>query len=308
MNASTQIPLVAVIATGGTIASRKGTDGAASPALTGRDLLDLLPPMQVRLRAVELLAKDSSSLTLSDMQLVSDAVGAQLADPAIAGVVILHGTDAMEETALLVRLQHGAAKPVVFTGAQFSADSAQPDGPGNLADAIHAVLDGGDGVRLAFGGRLLPVWGLYKHASDRAEAFALAGGQAPALPALPASVAGLRVDIVALHPGADALHLNASIAVDAKGIVLAALGSGNTTAEVVAAVARATAAGIPVITSSRVPEGVLAPAYGGGGGGHDLMAAGAIHSRWLRPGQARILLAALLANGATHGQILRAFA
>lgn len=300
------MPLVAVIATGGTIASRKAADGAASPALTGQDLLDLLPPMRVRLRAVELLAKDSSSLTLADMQLISDTVGAQLADPLVAGVIVLHGTDAMEETALLVQLQHGADRPVVFTGAQFSADSAQPDGPGNLADAIAAVLSG-HGLRLAFGGRLLPAWGLYKCASDRADAFDLAGDTAYALPALPAPVAGLRVDVVALHPGADALHLDASIAAGAQGIVLAALGSGNATAQVVQAVARARAAGIVVVTSSRVPQGALAPAYGGGGGGHDLMAAGAVHSYLLRPGQARILLAALIANGASPDQISRAF-
>lgn len=308
MNAHTQTPLVAVIATGGTIASRKGADGAASPALTGQDLLNLLPPMQVRLRPVELLAKDSSALTLADMQRISDAVGAQLADPEVAGVVVLHGTDAMEETALLVQLQHGADVPVVFTGAQFSADSPQPDGPGNLADAVQAAIAADAGLRLAFGGRLLPVWGLYKRASDRADAFALAGGDAPTLPALTRPITGLRVDVVALHPGADALHLDASIAAGAQGIVLAALGSGNSTAEVVAAVARAHAAGIPVVTSSRVPEGALAPAYGGGGGGHDLQAAGAVHSRCLRPGQARILLAALLAENAGPAQISTAFA
>lgn len=309
MTADPTAPLVAVIATGGTIASRKGDDGAARPALSGQDLLDLLPPMQVRLRPVELLAKDSSALTLADMQLISDTVGTQLADPAIAGVVVLHGTDAMEETSLLVQLQHGADKPVVFTGAQFSADSPQPDGPGNLADAVKAVISGKNcGVRLAFGGKLLPVWGLYKQASDRADAFALAGGDGAPVPTLPRPVTGLRVDIVALHPGADALHLDASIMAGAQGIVLAALGSGNTTSQIVAAVARAHAAGIPVITSSRVPEGVLAPSYGGGGGGHDLMAAGAVHSRLLRPGQARIMLAALLADHADARRISAAFA
>ena len=300
-------PLVAVIATGGTIASRKDAAGAASPALTGQDLLDLLPPMQVRLRPVELLAKDSASLTLADMQHISDAVGAQLADPAVTGVVVLHGTDAMEETALLLHLQHPAGKPVVLTGAQFSADSAQPDGPGNLADAIRATLSG-SGVRLAFGGRVWPVWGLYKAASDRADAFRLAGGgDAPDLPPLPAAVGGLRVDLVAIHPGADALHLDASLAAGARGIVLAALGSGNATPEVAAAVARAHAAGIPLVTSSRVPQGALAPSYGGGGGGHDLMQAGAVHARLLRPGQARILLAALIANDAAPDAIAAAF-
>lgn len=294
-------PLIAVIATGGTIASRKDAAGAASPALSGQDLLDLLPPMQVRLRPVELFAKDSSTLTLTDMQRISDAVATQVADRAVAGVVVLHGTDSMEETALLLHVQGRGSKPVVLTGAQFAADSAHPDGPGNLADALRTVLDGTPGVRLAFGGRVLPVWGLYKLASDSADAFALAGeaAQAPDLPALPQPVSALRVDLVALHPGADALHVEASLAAGARGLVLVALGSGNATPAVVQAVARATAAGVPVVTSSRVPQGVLAPAYGGGGGGHDLVQAGAVHARLLRPGQARVLLAAMIANG--HG-------
>lgn len=289
-------PLIAVIATGGTIASRKDAQGAASPALSGQDLLDLLPPLDLRLRAVELPAKDSSALMLADMQAISDAVGAALADPAVAGAVVLHGTDAMEETALLIALQHGAHSPVVLTGAQFSADSAHPDGPANLAQALRAVR-AGTGVRLAFGGRLLPVWGLYKAATDRGDAFDLAVPGDHPVPHLPAPLGPARVDLVAIHPGADGLHIDASLTAGARGIVLAALGSGNASAAVVAAVARAHAAGVAVVTSSRVPQGVLAPAYGGGGGGHDLVGAGAIHARLLRPGQARILLAALIANG-----------
>lgn len=308
MTATASLPLVAVLATGGTIASRKGADGAASPSLSGQDLLDLLPPLALRLRAVEVLAKDSASLTLADMQVISDAVGRQLDDPQITGVVVLHGTDAMEETALLLALQHRSPKPVVLTGAQFAADHPQSDGIANLAQALATVLGGLAGVSLAFGGHAFPAWGLYKRASDRAQAFGRAGdGPAPELPLLPAPVGGLRVDIIACPPGTDALHLDASLAAGAQGLVLAALGSGNATPELVAGVARAHAAGVPVVTSSRVPEGILAPTYGGGGGGHDLCMAGAVHARLLRPGQARILLAAMLANGCDAARIAQVF-
>ena len=301
-------PRVAVLATGGTIASKKGADGAASPALSGQELLAGLPRMGVRLEPRELLAKDSSGLTLADMQGISDAVGRALADPGIAGIVVLHGTDAMEETSLLVELQHRPAKPVIFTGAQFAADHPQSDGPGNLADAVALAAHGAAGVALAFGGRVFPAWGLYKFATDSGDAFRRAADEAaPPIPPLPAPVTGLRVDIVAIHPGGDALHLDASLGAGARGIVVAALGSGNATPELVAAIARAEAAGVPVIITSRVPEGVMAPTYGGGGGGHDMRRAGAIHARLLRPGQARILLAALLANGCDRAPIAAAF-
>ena len=168
----TDPPLITVIATGGTIASQQNEDGSSSPHLGGQALLarlGALPP--VRLKPVDLFAKDSSTLTLADMQAVSDSVGAELAAGA-AGVVVLHGTDAMEETALLLSLQHPGA-PVVLTGAQFTDDHPQADGPANMTAAIRAVLQGG-GVRLAFGGRLLPAWGLVKHATDSADAFRLA--------------------------------------------------------------------------------------------------------------------------------------
>lgn len=291
------VPVIAVIATGGTIASQRGGDGASTPSLAGQALLDRLhglPP--VRLHAIDLFARDSSTLTLADMQTVSDAVGQQLADPQIAGVVVLHGTDSMEETALLVSLQHGDAAPVVFTGAQFTDDHPNADGPTNISAAIRAALDGTPGVRLAFGGRLLPAWALYKHCTDAADAFRSNADQMPDATSLPGSVADTRIDIVAIHPGATDTHIRASMAAGVQGIVLAALGSGNASPAITAAVADCTAAGIPVVLSSRVPVGQLAASYGGGGGGHDLVAAGAILSARLRPGQARILLAALIAS------------
>jgi L-asparaginase len=291
----TPAPLVAVIATGGTIASQQNADGSSTPSLNGQALLSRLgdlPP--VRLKPVDLFARDSSTLTLADMQAASDAVGAELARGA-AGVVVLHGTDAMEETALLLALQHPGA-PVVLTGAQFTDDHPQADGPANMAAAIRAVLDGG-GVRLAFGGRLLPAWGLVKCATDSADAFRLASDAVAPDLMLTASVGGVRVDVVAIHPGADATHIDASLAAGAQGIVLAALGSGNATPAIAGGVARCAAAGVPVVVSSRVPGGRLAASYGGGGGGHDLVRAGAVLSAVLRPGQARVLLAALIAAG-----------
>lgn len=292
---SSPVPLVAVIATGGTIASQGHADGASTPSLDGQALLARLkdlPP--VRLRPVDLFARDSSTLTLADMQAISDRAGAELADPAVAGAVVLHGTDAMEETALLLALQHPGAR-IVLTGAQFTDDHPQADGPANMAAAIRALLDGMTGVRLAFGGRLLPVWGLVKHGTDSTDAFRLATGAGAPQISLAAPVDGIRVDVVAIHPGADATHVDASLAAGAQGIVLAALGSGNATPAVADAVARCRAAGVPVVISSRVPTGRLAASYGGGGGGHDLVRAGAILSAVLRPGQARVLLAALIA-------------
>ncbi|NKC22880.1 asparaginase [Ochrobactrum oryzae] len=303
-------PSIAVIATGGTIASKRGEDGASMPVLSGEDLLEFVPGLEAELRPVDLMAKDSASLTLSDMQRISDAVGSDLKDGEVDGIVVLHGTDAMEETALLVHLQRRIGKPVIFTGAQFTADHPQADGPENLATAIQLACDpanADEGVLITFGGRIVPVWGAYKFSSDSADAFRSARMIQSQSPVLPAPVGDRRIDTIAIYPGCDALHIEASIAAGASGIVLAALGSGNTTPCVVEAVRECSRRNIPVAVSSRVPEGLLAPGYGGGGGGYDLGEAGAIHAHTLRPGQARILLAALIASGSSKDAMIRAF-
>ncbi|SCX26713.1 asparaginase [Agrobacterium rosae] len=303
--------LVAVIATGGTIASTRDETGTAKPALSGEDLISGLSGAHVLVKPVELMAKDSSSLTISDMQNISDAVGRELADPAVSGIVVLHGTDAMEESVLLVHLQHRLTKPVIFTGAQFTADHPQADGPGNLSAAIAASTDPSNadkGVLLCFCGRLLPAWGLYKRSADEPDAFDLSGQATCAeSPGFTADVKNMRVDIVAIYPGCDAVHIDASLKAGARGIVLSALGSGNANASIVEAVRRCTGNNVPVVVSSRVSVGELVAGYGGGGGGHDMGAQGAIHSRTLRAGQARILLAAMLASSKSRPDMTDAF-
>ncbi len=117
----------------------------------------------------------------------------------------------------------------------------------------------------------------------------------------------MRVDIVALYPGCDGNLIDACLNTGADGLVLSALGSGNATPLVVEAVSRCTERQVPVVVSSRVPEGRLVASYGGGGGGHDLEKVGALHSAVLRPGQARILLMCLIAGKASRADIKAAF-
>lgn len=54
-------PSIAVIATGGTIASKRGEDGASMPVLSGEDLLEFVPGLEAELRPVDLMAKDSQA-------------------------------------------------------------------------------------------------------------------------------------------------------------------------------------------------------------------------------------------------------
>jgi len=294
-------PLISLLATGGTIASRAGAIGTV-PAVSGRDLAArALGAPAVPLRVREIAAKDSAAFNPGDQDGVRHAIETELADPAVGGIVVLHGTDTLEETAMLVDLGHTDLRPIVFTGAQLPDDHADADGPGNLRLAITTAADPaarGLGTLLAFAGSVMPVRGIIKSNTSDRSAFAGPPRPLPRIAVPPADIASQRVDIVALYPGADPGVLDWHVAQGARAIVLQANGSGNTHPRIVDAVRRLVTAGIVVVVSSRVPFGSVTAVYGGGGGAVDLVAAGAIISSWLRPPQARIAVMALLAADA----------
>ena len=136
------MPLVTVLATGGTIASRTDARGGATAQDAGADLvarLDLPAGVEVRVRDV--FRVGGFRMTLDRVHELARAVAAELRDDAVAGVVVTHGTDTTEETAYFLDLFHGDPRPVVVTGAQRAADAPDTDGPRNLADAVTAAAD-----------------------------------------------------------------------------------------------------------------------------------------------------------------------
>ena len=308
---------VVLITTGGTIASRAKTTGGDVVAGVSGD--DLRASLHDRLDGIELVVDDFCSVGSFAIDLplafaLAGRIRTHLADETCDGVVVAHGTDTMEESVYLADLLVPGDKPVVFTGAQRNAGMPDTDGPRNLASAIRVAASDaarGLGAVICFEEEIHAARDVTKTHTSRVDTFR--SGEHGKLgevddgtviihrrPAARFGYAPARieteVELVKLVMGASDRYVRFAAANGAKAIVLEAFGIGNTTPAITAAVADIIAAGIPVIVTSRCPQGRVRPVYGNGGG-KDLERAGVIFAGDLNGPKARIAVAVLLGLG-----------
>lgn len=324
MEAEGRHPRVVVLTTGGTIASRPDPSGGVVAAASGEELLSAVPELSgiADVRVEDLFKIGGYLMAPEDMLVVARRVRELSGDEAVAGIVVTHGTDTMEETAYTVDLLHDGEQPVVFTGAQRNAAVADTDGPRNLADAVRVAADPdarGLGPVIVMDGSVEAAREATKVHTSAVRAFASPGhGPVGAVSDDAVRVFGRRirplnlarnvsavprVDLIKLSAGIDGTFLRAAREAGARGIVIEAFGIGNANHEVLAEVKRSVGAGIAVMVVSRCPEGYVAPVYGNGGG-HDLKEAGAVFGGSLSGQKARILLGIALATADTTGKSL----
>lgn len=303
---------VHVIGTGGTIASRAESGGSVV-ADSADQVLDTVG-LSTEITTEDVLHINSFHLTFADLLTLHTAVQAACERDDVAGVVITHGTDTMEETAFFLSLFHDSTKPVVLTGAQRAADLPDTDGPENLRQAVEAAGSEtmrGAGVLIGFASQFHAARHTRKRHTLATTTFSggtlVAQNDNNALTRLATPVhypildvpapefADLNIPVIDAAPGTTPELFSAALEHGADGIVLQGVGAGNAPPAFTRAVETAVAAGVPVVLSTRVPNGPVAAIYGNGGG-VTLLAAGALSAGELNTYQARILLAVLLSH------------
>ncbi len=312
MHASSTLPRIRLLATGGTIAgAHNGGGGYESASVSAEALLAAVPGLaslaEIEIEQVARIGSQDMDEALW-LKLATTAQQA-LDNPAIAGVVITHGTDTMEETAYFLNLVLKTTKPVVLVGAMRPATAISPDGPMNLYNAICVAANHESASRgvlvvsndeihfsreitktnttqvgtfkspnrglagLVNRGRL-HFFGPTVRKHTAASEFASC-----ALTELP------RVDIVYAYAGLRPDLIDAAVQVGARGLVIAGVGAGNMNAAVRAACANAVKAGVTVVRSSRTGGGVVERNIE-----IDDDRAGFVVAEELNPAKARVLL------------------
>ena len=277
---------VVVLGTGGTISG-----SAASPddnvgyvaGMVGIDALvaSARGPSEVAIETEQIAQLDSKDMDFTTWRRLAGRVAHHAVRPEMAGIVVTHGTDTLEETAYFLSRVVAVTKPVLLTGAMRPATSREADGPRNLADAIAvAAMPGNAGVAVVFAGTVHSAHDVRKVHPSRLDAFAsgdagplgqVEAGLLTSLRAWPREHAlGLAllpelasawpwVEIVSSAAGVDGRAVAALVDAGVDGLVIAATGNGSLHRELAAALEQAIRRRpVPLLRATRCLDGTLA--------------------------------------------------
>ena len=325
------LPNVVVLATGGTIAgaAATGTQSAyTSGAVTIDTMLAAVPGIRelANIKGEQISNVGSQDMNFEIMLKLAKRCNELLADKSLAGIVITHGTDTLEETAFFLNLVVKSDKPVVLVGSMRPSTAVSADGPLNLYDAVAVAADPnsrGRGVLVVMNDWIHGAHSLTKTSTTAIQTFmsplrGIVGVSAygkndfyntPSWKHTSATEFDVskvtvlpRVDILFAYADMAPDLIDASVANGAKGIVIAGVGNGNMNKTSLEAAARAAKKGVVVVRSSRVVTGTV---------GRNVEVnddeMGFIASDELNPQKARILLTLALLNPRPTAQIQELF-
>ena len=263
----------------------------------------------------------SPHMTPEHMFRLARDVDAALADPAVIGAVVIHGTDVLVESAYMADLTLRSSKPVVYTGSMRYYSETGFDGIRNLLNGVRACalpLPPETGVVLLMTDRIFSAREVIKVNSLNIDAFeapesgpvAYVAGEdvrmtrafSPAADTRRPQIRTRRIEsnvaLISCFTGMDGTLIEHLLQKGAAGLVLEGFGAGNVPPGLVPALKEAIGREIPVVLTTRCPEGGVWPMYAYPGGGADLARMGVILGGRLSGPKARILL--MTALGATR--------
>ena len=184
MNVSS-VPRLLLLGTGGTIAGTAPESTQlnryAAGVIAAEGLLDALPELAslAEIQVEQIANVDSADLRFSHWRSLVERIRQSLADdPGLAGVVITHGTNTLEETAWLLQLLIDDPRPVVLVGAMRPASALSADGPLNLYQAVQVAVSAearGRGVLVVMDGQIHSARAVSKRATQGVGAFHSSG-------------------------------------------------------------------------------------------------------------------------------------
>jgi len=322
-------PLVWIVGTGGTIASKYDAKlGGHVAAASAEELMATVPELAdvAEVRAVEHSRINSAGIDTPTVFALRDRLRALLAEPRCAGAVVTHGTATLEETAYLLDLTLGAQKPVVVTGAQRDFDERDADGPRNLLYGVRIAAHpdaGGRGVMVSLAGDVHAARDAVKASTLSLDAFtSRESGKIGRVVKegvmwfsrpegrlhLETDHVKTNVQLVVMTQGSNDLLLRACIEHRADGIVVDGVGAGNMNLPFYHGVCAALEAGIPVVIGSRHLSGEPYASKGYLGSLKSVLDKGAISAGFLSGVKARILLMVALAHTSDREELKAIFA
>jgi L-asparaginase len=268
---------VVIVSTGGTIASTENDGDGADPSLSGADLVAAVPELETvdEIRTTDFANVPSPHFTVDQMAALVETLERLDGEADVDGIVVTHGTDILEETAFFVACCYDGETPVAFTGAMRNPSVPSPDGPANLLASARVVTSppATGRVLVVFNDRVhLPADATKVHSMNvdtfRSPEFGPVAvvdedrvhwARTPERPATfdvdPAAVPGAVHAVVAT---ADMPPSSIPDPSETDALCLAATGAGHIPPGIIPRLEALVEAGVPVVATTRCPEGRLA--------------------------------------------------
>lgn len=311
---------VVLITTGGTIAStRNAKNKLESGKLDGQAILSMCQlENELQIELIDLYQIPSMHMTFENLNLLNETITNVFKDSEVAGVVVTHGTDSLEETAYFLELTIDDARPIIVTGSQKSPGDIGTDVYSNLRNSL--LVASSDkakniGCCVVFNEKILHSKYVKKTHSSSINGFGAIGYgmlgfidndevviyQKPTHKEVYEIKANYpTVEIVFAYLGASSIILDALYEANVEGVVLVGAGRGQVAPLMMKTIEKLCQKGTKVVLTTSTEEGRVFPTYDYYSSANNLKDTGVIMGGDFDPKKARLKLLLMLANGRTN--------